>query len=700
MMVNAELVFVRLLVPLMIGIFCFSDVAQSHWYSILAGLATTILLALMVCSFHYKRFSRKQRFFMSGCFYLFCFMLGGWLSVARNEYTQPSHFSKVNSEYILVEINDEPQFKNNITRIRGRVHQSIRRSALKQVSGQVLISIQTDSNNQGVPSQKKFAYGDRILVPARYKEIAEPRNPYEFDVRNWYKRQNIFHQMFVQENEVLIQRRGFGNPVISWALKVRKKQVDLFRKLIGNDEANAVASTLILGYRADLSEETLMAYAKTGTIHALSVSGMHVGLIYVIINFLLSFLDRWPRARIFKLIIAVGLVWLYAVIAGLAPSVLRSAIMLTIYIIGSTFNRQHNAYNLLCFSAFMMLLFNPYSIYDVGFQLSYLSVFGLIFLQPLIYAWFDFKYYIADKLWNFFALSFAAQLSTFPLAIYYFHQFPVYFLLSNLFILLPVTGIMYIGLVILIFRLEILGPLFEWLINFINLGLKWIADLPSAALSGIWINQMELLLLSVALVSGCLALLHYKKNLLYLSITSICLLSFSFSYGYYQTQQQTRIIFYSLRNNGAIAFIHRDQAWLLTNLEEKSKALRSFVSPALEQSGVRQVTHLNIHQPFSCRYLQLREHQIVFSNFSLLLADTCFNKKNLSSKLSLNAINLSEHTSLDLNELLKHCETKQLIIDGSISSYRAERFKTVAENYDLPVYNLRIKKAYLVNLTK
>lgn len=692
--------------PLMAGIICFSDVTQRRWYVLLAGLATTILLVLLVYSFRYKGLKRKQKYFISGCFYLLYFILGAWLSVANKQIIQPDHFSKFQSDHLLVEINDEPQLKNNIIRIRAKVLQSIRASELKEVSGQVLISIQIDSNihakskSQEQSNRRSFHYGDHMFVPATYKEIAGPRNPHEFDVRNWYKRQNIYHQIFVQENQMVKRRTGSGNPIIAWALKLRKKQVNFFRGLIKNNEANAVASTLILGYRADLSEETLMAYAKTGTIHALSVSGMHVGLIYIIINFMLSFLNRWPRGKILQLIIAVALVWLYAIIAGLAPSVLRSAIMLTIYIIGSTFNRHHNSYNLLCFSAFMMLLFNPYSLYDVGFQLSYLSVLGLISLQPIIYAWFDFRNYIADKLWSFFALSFAAQLTTFPLAIYYFHQFPLYFLFSNLFILLPVAGIMYMGLIILLFRLKILGPLFEWLINFTNLGLNWIAGLPWASLSGIWISQTELFLLLVALVSGCLALLGFKKKLLYLSMTAIFMMSLSFSYRFYQTHQQSKIIFYSLRNNTAIAFIHRDQAWLLTSLAEKSKALRSLVSPALEQSGVRRVTYLNIHQPFTSGKLQLQEHQVLFSNFSLLLADTCFNGKTPHREISYDAINLREHTKLDLNALLRHCKTKQLIIDGNNSSYRVERFETVAENYDLPVYNLKIKKAYLVNLTK
>lgn len=706
-MVNsAELVFVRLLIPLVAGIICFSGGLPPSGYLMMGCMAATMLIGLGFTGYYFKHLKKKHRIFVSGGFYLFCFLLGGWLSASNHQLRQGSHFSHLESSYLKVQISDEPQIKNNIIRLRTKVLQSITGAKMRNVSGQLLLSVQLDTNRaesmeqQVIEAKQRFSYGDQLYVPANYEEITEPRNPYEFDVQRWYRRQNFYHQLFVQEDEVLADRKGMGNPIIAWALRLREQQVQLFRRLIRDDEANAVASTLILGYRADLSEETRMAYSKTGTIHALSVSGMHVALIYVIINFMLSFLNRWPAGRIAKLIIAVGLIWLYAIIAGLAPSVLRSAIMLTIFILGSTFNRSLNTYNLLCFSAFIMLLFNPYALYDVGFQLSYLSVFGLMFLQPLIYAWFHFDNYFADKLWSFIALSSAAQIATFPLAIYYFHQFPVYFLLSNLFILLPVTAIMYVGLVILICRLEFLGPAFDWLISFTNQGLKWIADLPWASRSGIWIDETELLLLSLALVSGCMALLYYNKRLLYVSIVTISLLFLSFSFAYYQTHQQTRIIFFSLRNHAATAFIHQDRAWLLTTLPANSKAFRSFVNPALEQSGVTQVTYLDLHKPFSSAPIQLRDHQIVFAGYKMLLADTCFNGKTLSHQLKVNVINLSLHTKLNLEQLLTNCKAEQLIIDGSNSSYRTKGFENVAHNYDLPVYNLKIKKAYLVNLTQ
>lgn len=701
-MINqAEIVFVRLCLPLTMGIVGFSNGASIGWLNILLGISGAVLLLLLVVNLHFTRFSNvKSKRVISACCYLFTFLMGGSLALANNQLLQANHFSNFNSDYLKVEISDEPRLKNSIITLRTKVLQSVHGDDIKSVSGQMLIALQVDSGNQVLDLRQTFSYGDQLIVPAIYKEVPEPLNPYEFDVQNWYNRQNIYHQMFIEANEAFSVKKGQGNSLIQWALNFRKTQVDLFRRLLHNNEAYAVASTLILGYRADLSEETLMAYSKTGTIHALSVSGMHVGLIYLTINFLLNFLNQWRGGRMLKLGLIITLVWLYTLLSGLSPSVLRAAIMLTVYVIGSTFNRHHNSYNLLCFSAFFLLLYNPFLIYDVGFQLSYLSVFGLVFLQPLIYKWFDFQNYAVDKIWNFFALSLAAQLATFPLAMYYFHQFPVFFLVSNLFILAPVSLIMYVGLAILMFRLEFIAPAFEWLIIFTNQGLKWIATLPFSSLSGIWISQTELLLLCSSILAACLGFSLSNKRLIYVSLIATCMLVLSFGNEQYQSFQQSRIIFFSIRNNAATAFIHRREAWLLTNLDTADKKLLNFVMPALNQAGIKQVSFLNLHKPFAGPKLQISAHQVRFMKYHVLIADSCFDRKDLRTRLRVNMLNLSQHTKLDLEELLKYCKTDQVIIDGSNAFFRAERFKTVAENNQVPVYDLREKKAYLINLTK
>lgn len=709
MVSQAELVFVRLAIPLFFGILCFSHGQGMIWFYLLTGIGITILSFLIILNLNYRRnYGPLVRKIAYCSFYILPFTLGGAITIRNDQLNHGDHYSKFKSDYLKVQIIEEPISQQNIINLHVKVLQAFHHASPRPVSGRLLLSIYGKDDQKVMLSIAdeikgngiKLDYGDQLIIPANFRAISEPRNPYEFDLKSWYKYQNLHHQIFLSSNQVVKVQENVGNPVLRFAITLRKKQVNYYRKLLKGNEANAVASTLILGYRADLSEETLDAYSKTGTIHALSVSGMHVGLIYLVINFAFAFLDRLKSGRFVKFLLTLSLIWLYTLVAGMAPSVLRAAIMLSIYITGTTFKKHLNSNNLLCCAAFMMLLYNPFLIYDVGFQLSYLSVFGLIFLQPIIYGWFNFQNIALDKLWNFCALSFAAQLATFPLALYYFHQFPLYFLISNLFILLPVSIIMYLGLVILFLRADFLGSIFEWLINFNNAGLKWIAELPFASISGIWISKAELLLLSTTLIAGCLAFVFHKKRLVHFALTTICLLTISFSYSQYQTYRQKRVIFFSLNKNAAIGFIHRKKAWLLTDLPEDSKLLRRSARPALEQSGVRNITYLNIHQPFKNHPIQVAEHQVRFFDFHILLADSCFNHKQLQGNLQVDVINVGQFAKLNLEQLLMHTQTRQVIVDGTNHNFQAKRYRGVADKFEVPIYNLKNKKAYLVNLTK
>ena len=194
----------------------------------------------------------------------------------------------------------------------------------------------------------------------------------------------------------------------------------------------AVVSALVAGYTDDLDIETMKAFADTGTLHVLSVSGMHVGIIYYVLNLLLLFLSKHRYGNILRVLILLSFLWLYSMITGMSAAVMRSAAMLSFIIVGKSFNRYVNTYNIIAASIFFLLIMNPFTLMDVGFQLSYISVIGIIWLQPHIYSIFDFNTKWKDEIWKVVSVSIAAQIATFPLGIFYFHQFPNYFLPSNL----------------------------------------------------------------------------------------------------------------------------------------------------------------------------------------------------------------------------------------------------------------------------
>ena len=539
----------------------------------------------MIINMGYLQFKAyRYKIILTNLVYLLIFCIGGWSLLLHTSHLQNDHFSKVKLNYISVTLEETPQLKGNQIRVKAKVNYGYRAQETIPVQGRLLLSINTPKKDT-----KTLNYGDELLLPAIYATIEEPQNPAVFDYKGWLANQNIGHQVYIDQHAIVVIGHDRGHPLIAYALALRQRQIEKLATLIHDQEAFAVASTLILGYRADLSKETLAAYSNTGTIHALSVSGMHVGIIYIVLTWLLTFLDRWQLSKIFKTLLIIALIWFYALVTGFSPSVLRSAIMLTCFILAKSWSRRSNSFNIMAFSAFVLLIDQPLLLFDVGFQLSYISVFGLIYLQPLIYNQLYFKFTWMDRLWQFTALSLAAQLATFPLSIYYFHQFPVHFLWSNLFIMLPVTLMMYIGLGMLLFKVYGLAPILALIIQFTNAGLKWIADLPFATVSALWWDKTTLILLNSFLIFFILALNLRQKKLLFTALIVFLLLQSNLAMQQLKASRQQKTIVFKLRKNYAVVYIESHRATLYTDVHPESTVYQYSIKPCLDQHQVKVV---------------------------------------------------------------------------------------------------------------
>lgn len=584
-----QILFLRILLPFLLGIITFYDASDPALKYIIGSLCLTTFLLLVLVNLYYKKLKAyKFKSWISGLTYTSLFLFGAFLCILNKQCLSDSYFNSKQQSYLKVLVNDEPQLKSGILRFRGNVTKAYSYkngyTETEKIIGKLMVSIKTDSLNP-----VSLTYGDELIISANTTAIAPPGNPAEFDYRSWLAAQNIYHQVFLKQHQLVKLNENTGNPISAYALSLRARQVLFYRKLLKDDDAFAVASTLILGYRADLSQDTLNIYSKTGTIHALSVSGMHVGLIYIVLNWLFQCLDRSRLLKIGKVALIVVLIWFYALLTGFSPSVLRSAIMLSVYILAKSFNRQSNSYNIISFAAFCLLVYDPFLIWDVGFQLSFLAVLGLIYLQPKIQNWWYPKNKWINKLWEIMAMSLAAQLITFPLSIYYFHQFPIYFLISNLFIIIPIALLMYLGIIILLGKLEFLAPIFEWLIKFTNSGLRWIADLPLSSLSAIWISKTELWLLCIALTLFILALAGFKKRMLLVSLACFMIFQSFLAYDKLKAFHQKKTIVFNLRKNYATAFIWGQKAMVITNLNPASKEFKYFIQPALDQHKIKEI---------------------------------------------------------------------------------------------------------------
>ena len=691
-MFKAEYVFVRILCPLIIGIglFYFLPYRPCLYFTTTATLL--LVLGILAVNLNYQRLNvYRFKGIVGVLVLLLIFFLGASVSLLNNERLNKSHFTNEHCKQLKIWVNDEPQQNQGILRFKAKVIAGYSNGKQFKLSGRLLVALRLDSL---APVQLK--YGDEIIVPAQFAAIDPPYNPAEFNFRSWLATQHIYQQTFVQQGQIIKTNKNSGNFIIKSALTLREEQIQKFRRLIKSDEAFAVASTLILGYRADLSQETLAAYANTGTLHALSVSGAHVAIIYLVLDFIFLFLNRNRRLKITKLVLICGLIWGYALITGLSPSVVRSAIMISVFITAKTLSKNTNNYNILAFSAFCQLIYNPFPIWDVGFQLSYLAVFGLFYLQPKVYNLLYVENKWLDKLWNFIAMSLAAQIATFPLSIYYFHQFPLYFLFGNLFITLPLVLMMYLGIAVLIPGLSFLAPAFEGLINLTNSVLKWIANLPFATFSSIYITLPELILLSFSLCLFIYGLAKFNKRFILSSLSLFACYQSLVAHDSLTASQQHHILFFSLRKNYAAAFTRGKETILVTDLKETDKSFGFFIKPALMSMQINHIRFVNLKKDTLLNHFILKDKQIVFYQHKILLIDNQLNYRQLRGSGSFSAIWLTANSKFDLNSISTDIRFKTLLIDATNKDYRIKQLQKNRKD----AYVLKKNKAYLIQLTQ
>jgi len=449
-------------------------------------------------------------------------------------------------------------------------------------------------------------------------------------------------------------------------------------------DAIAVASTLILGYKADLSNDVLQAYSKTGTIHVLSVSGAHVAIIYILLALVLGFLDRYKYGKLFKANVIIGLIWYYSLLSGFSPAVCRAALMISMVIIGKTYNRYINTLNILAISAFLLLIYDPLYITDVGFQLSYLAVFGLIVFQPLVYKWVKFKGKWADKLWAVCSVSIAAQVITFPLSAFYFHQFPVYFLISNLFIIIPSAVIIYTGILFLLlpqvpFVSAGLAFVLEKSIMLMNKALAVIEHAPFANIGKIWLTTSEYLLLYVIIAS--LFYFFYDKKLWLLKLSLFCmlLLSISLSTKRINSLNSNTIAFLNLKKHVGIVFKNGDKAIVLSNLGANDKTYQYSVQPYLDSCKINDIKVLDLKQDVKTPWFIKQLNLIRFLNKRVFIFNGQLNDKRVAQKIAADYVYVTGNPGDDLRALNNNVNYEKLILDGSNADNTINRFTTLAQ---------------------
>jgi competence protein ComEC len=698
MFYKGEVPFVLLLIPMILGII--SGRFFAHPFLIKWGLELClfILFIFLFLLLGYKRFSLFNQVWIFGLtIHAFLYILCFSLAVYESGRFDPLRFNILKADLLLVRVQNEPKVVNGNFRFEGEVIGVFNKQNLKQSSGKILISMEADSIGKFVP-----AYGEIMLIPAVYHALEPPYNPGEFDYKLFMENRQIYFQSYVKRNQFKVLAGNAGNPLISFALSLRKKLINKYNTYLPDQDAAALASTLILGYRADLNKDVIEAYSKTGTMHVLSVSGMHVGIVFLVLSFLLRTMDKNKGLIVVRILLIITAIWFYSLISGFSSPVCRAALMISFVLIGKALNKNQNSYNLIAISAFFLLLYYPYYLFDVGFQLSYLAVCGLVYFHPKFYHSLYFRNKFIDYTWSYSALSLAAQLATFPLSLYYFHQFPLYFLLSNLLIVLPVTIIMYAGILLLAipfsFLLIPLGKFLSGLINLTNDILFRIENLPFASLSGIWLSGFELFLLCMLILTMVFWSKSRRKIIVWAVITFSMILFMSISLNRIQSFRREELIFFSMRKNSAIAYSKGSKCIVLADFDSLDRQFSYSIKPALESRGGFDISLLNIDSTVRSDSYWSDANFMQFGKFRVLRWDRKISLAKSGERLKVDILVLSHNPVQKLADINAIVEFKKILIDPTNSEYKIKAWLSEAAKLNVSAYVLKKSPAYIIKL--
>ncbi|TDQ82884.1 ComEC/Rec2 family competence protein [Sphingobacterium yanglingense] len=540
------------------------------------------LFVLQLLAFQRRRLDGGRVLF-AVAFYAMWMVLGITLTVRTMPSYQPYHFSNIKGDGFLIVIDDEPQTKGKTLRFPVVVKAVMRDEGKIHTVGKMMVTIGLDS-----VSRLHVKYGDLLHVPNRSQEIPPPTNPKMFNYKGYLKSKDIWFQCFVPEKLVKKVDTGKGNPILAKALLLRERMMAKFSRYVDDPYAFQLAVALIFGYRSEMDERMVNAFTNTGTVHILSVSGLHVALVFGLLMLLLKWVDYFPNGSHLRSIIIIGMVWGYVVLTGMSPPILRAGIMITFFILSLAVNRQQVTLNTLFASALFIVLFMPKSLFDVGFQLSYLAVLGIVLLHPLLK-----KLYLPKNRWGrllveYTYISIVAQLFTLPVVLYYFGQFPTYFIPANLFIALPSTGIMYLGVVLALCPFASInayvGMLLQELLHFSVYGLQYLERLPKAVLKGIVWSDIQVILVLLMLLLMVWSWNFKSKRALFIGMVVFVLFSVTSSVAYIRRLEYSGYRIYNVRSDLAIAQIKKGKVMLYCTFDSLThRDSRFAILPDLER---------------------------------------------------------------------------------------------------------------------
>ncbi|MEL4306628.1 ComEC/Rec2 family competence protein [Joostella sp. CR20] len=628
--------------------------------------ATILCIALL---FYFK--VRKSNTLAFGiCTYL-TFVVIGALNIAIHSERNPKHYQYSYQAKDTITFKISKELKQNTHQYLYEAE--VLKTNSKSVNGKILVVFNKDSLQT---PKIDYVYTTQNLQ----KPINKPLNPYEFDYSRYLSHREIYHQLQLKKTDVQL---------ISTEVKSIFGFASLFRERINeslstypNKEEIAVVNALLLGQRQDVSKETYNAYAMAGAIHLLAISGLHIGILFLFLHLLLKPIERIKHGKKIKLLLIVITLWAFATIAGLSASVVRAVTMFSFLAYAKTLNRQRNSYYALISSMLVLLLFEPNFLFDVGFQLSYAAVFGILWIQPTLVALWTPNYKITSYLWSLFTVSLAAQLSVLPITLYYFHQFPGLFFVSNL-VLIPFIGILlgagFILIILAFFNIlpTIYAEVYLTCIHYMNVFTAWIAQKEAFIFTTIHFTALNFISTSILIVLTILLLKKRSKNISYIFFGIILFCFGTIFFQYKKTENKQRFIVFHQNRKTLIGIQKGRLLQVNDTASEENYILKNYKTGA----NINQLERIKFSNP-----INFQQQKIVFIDSTL-----AYKKED-----SLSILLLINSPKINLEKVLLELKPTKVIADGSNYKSLVQLWKRSCTQQKIPFHYTGEKGAFVL----
>ena len=673
---------VRLIAPFIIGI-----IIGSLFFVPIYVSATIAVVAIAIAIWLYKKLLKYTQRWLPGFVSGIAILAVGMLLITTHQNSQTDEPTTRTVDQYRACVLNPPALKNRYYKTELQIEAANISGSWYSIDTKITATIECDS------LAEKLKAGQTIEFEAQIDSLNAPKNPFGFDYANYLQNNGIHGSIFLKSGKwqiVSTEVRGLRR----YALNIRQRLIGLFKDagLSGNELG--LASTLVLGYKNDIDSEVKQAYMNAGAMHVLAVSGMHVGIVYLALD-LLMIVFGGKRFYWFKQFLIILLLWAYAFITGLSPSVMRATIMFTVVIVGKIFNRDTSVYNTLAFTAICILVNDPSMLFKPSFQLSCVAVTGIVFYQPRIARIIKVRNKALNYLWQLTSVSIAAQIATLPFCLFYFERMPVYFWLSNIVVSPGATVLIVLAMMLLITSpinciSAFFGFLTKWATKAMNFLVITIANLPGSTIENTHITIIQAIAIGITIILVTSWLISKRYNRLLAAITTLTIfVIIPLNMNKITHSERQAICIYHNTQISAIQFVDGNSSYWLSNIPNNQK-----ISPLIK--GGNQYWNACRHKMItanSSNAIIYDDSFFVFDSICGIIVNDSTKHFGINEPFELDYLIVQGNPPIKARQMPKNLSFKHVIIEASVKPWIASEWEKKYSGCH--VHNIKREGAYI-----